>query len=85
MATDYPIWICTLFRTTDNGVYTVLPFLEVPPQKIIGPSFYPSLANNMCVKITETPMLFAMVGVPKAASRNATQTFRTLYTIVYDS
>lgn len=85
MATDYPIWICTLFRTTDNGTYTVLPFLEIPPQKIIGPTFYPSLANNMCAKINETPMLFAMVGLPKAASLHATQTYRTLYTVVYDS
>lgn len=85
MGEDYPIWICTLYRATDNDVYTIIPFLEVPPSKTVGPTVYPVLANNRCDKITESPMWFAMVGLPKNYVGNPNQVFRTLYTIVYDS
>lgn len=85
MGEDYPIWICTLYRATDNDTYTIIPFLEVPPGNTVGPTTYPILANNQCDKITEAPMWFAMVGLPKNYTGNPEQVYRTLYIIVYDS
>ena len=85
MNDDYPIWICTLFRMTDNGNYTIIPFLEVPSRQTVGPAFYPALANNYCDLMTREPMWFAMVGLPKNFSGNPESVYRNLYTIVYDS
>lgn len=85
MDSKWPMWIATLYRTTDNGSYTVIPFLEVPPGQTIGPVIYPTIENNDCDKMTETPLWFAMLGLPKGFSGDPEKEFGTLYTVVYDS